>query len=60
MRIDTVLVFILMVLKLVSVVPLAFELYGNEMGLLTLTAVVVAYPTLMYLCETEKRSVLGV
>ncbi len=55
MRIDSGLLFVLMVLKLVSVVPMVYQQYGAGVGASVLLAVVVLYSVLIYFCETEVR-----
>jgi hypothetical protein len=56
MRIDSFLLFVLMVLKLVSVVPMVYKDYGAGVGASVLLAVVGIYSVLIYFCETEQRT----
>lgn len=56
MRIDTALLLVLMILKMVSVVPLAYKQFGADVGVSVLLAVVFGYAMLIYFCETEQRT----
>lgn len=56
MRVDSVLLLVLMVLKLIAVVPMAFENMGAgyAMGCFLLT--VAGYGSLVYFSERESRT----
>lgn len=53
--IATFLLFLLMLIKLVFVIPMAYELHGFEWGLVNLLICLVGYGALIFLEETTVR-----
>lgn len=55
MRLESVLFLLLMILKMVSVIPLAFENMGVDYGIVFLILNIVSYGTLIYFAEKDNR-----